>query len=90
MLQHLVVALIVVVAFAWAVWYWMPAGWRRSLARALGRGGRSIGLRDAGAQRIERAVADAPGCTACDSCGGCATPGQPGAQTRQVKIHPAR
>jgi hypothetical protein len=77
MLQQTAVGLIVLLAFAWAAWYWMPASWRPKLASALGRGGRRFGLKDAGADRLARAVADAPGCTACDSCGSCATPGQP-------------
>ena len=77
MLQQTVVGFIVFLAFAWAAWYWMPAAWRRGLASALGRGGRRAGLKAAGADRLARAVADAPGCTSCDSCGSCATPGQP-------------
>lgn len=93
MLQQSIVGLIVLTAFAWASWYWMPAPWRRKLAAAMGRGGRRLGLKDAGAARITRAVADAPGCTSCDSCGSCATPGQPAGQPsgeRTVKIFPAR
>lgn len=89
MLQQSIVGLIVLGAFAWAVWYWMPAAWRHRLASALGQGGRRLGLKDAGAARITRAVADAPGCTSCDSCGSCATPGQPASaatDARTVKI----
>lgn len=91
MLQQSIVALIVLVAFCWAAWYWMPAGWRRALAGLIGRGGRRIGLKDAGAERIVRAVADAPGCSSCDSCGSCSTPGKPPAASppevrRTVKI----
>lgn len=93
MLQQSIVGLIVALAFAWAAWYWMPAAWRRKLASAMGRGGRRLGLKDEGAARITRAVADAPGCTSCDSCGSCATPGQPPRSTpdpRTVKIVAAR
>ena len=95
-MQETIVTLIVLGAFAWAAWYWMPAVWRRSLARALGRGGRRAGLPDSRASRIEKAVADAPGCSSCDSCGSCATPGRPPAAgsppdaARTVKIHPVR
>lgn len=93
MLQQSIVGLIVLVAFAWAAWYWMPAAWRRRLAEAMGQAGRRLGLKDAGAARITRAVADAPGCTSCDSCGSCATPGQPAGAAgdpRTVKIFAAR
>jgi len=93
MLQQSIVGLIVLAAFAWAAWYWMPAAWRRRLAAALGQGGRRVGLKDAGAARITRALADAPGCTSCDSCGSCATPGRPAGASddgRTVKIVAAR
>lgn len=96
MLQQSIVVLIVLAAFAWALWYWMPAKWRRSMALALGRGSRRVGLTANGAVRIERAIADAPGCTSCDSCGSCATPGspptgpEPGTGRATVKIFPAR
>lgn len=96
MLQQSIVVLIVLAAFGWALWYWMPGKWRRGMALALGRAGRRIGLTANGAGRIERAVADAPGCTSCDSCGSCATPGNPvsnagqGAGRATVKIFPAR
>lgn len=93
MLQQTIVGLIVATAFAWAAWYWMPAAWRRKLATAMGQGGRRLGLKDAGAERITRAVADAPGCTSCDSCGSCATPGQPShaaQDPRTVKIVSSR
>ncbi|MCZ2498344.1 hypothetical protein GN316_16410 [Xylophilus sp. Kf1] len=93
MWQHVIVGLIVALAFAWAAWYWMPAAWRRGLAAAAGRGGRRLGLKDAGAARFARAVADAPGCSACDSCGSCATPGRPAgspADARTVRIVASR
>lgn len=83
-MQQAIVALIVLVAFGWAAWYWMPAGWRRGLARAAGRAARRVGLQDAGADRVVRAVADAPGCSSCDSCGSCATPGKPATDGRRV------
>ena len=83
MLQQTVVGFIVLLAFAWAAWYWMPASWRRSFASALGRAGRRAGLEDAGADRLARAVADAPGCTSCDSCGSCANPGRPAGAARR-------
>ncbi|WPB56029.1 hypothetical protein [Xylophilus sp. GOD-11R] len=96
MWQQALVFVIVAVAFVWAAWYWMPAAWRRSLAQAIGRGGRRAGLAPAGAERIVRAVADAPGCGSCESCGSCATPGKPAKPAqglpddgvRPVTVHP--
>jgi len=95
MLQETIVALIVLVAFAWAAWYWMPAAWRRAVARAMGRGGRRVGLQDGNARRIEKALGDAPGCGSCESCGSCGTPGKPPSGTteadvRHVKFYPNR
>ncbi|QHI98068.1 hypothetical protein GT347_08705 [Xylophilus rhododendri] len=95
MLQEAIVTLIVLLAFGWAAWYWMPAPWRRKLAAALGRGGMRVGLGESGADRIARAVADAPGCSSCDSCGSCATPGKPGSggtqagERKTVRIFPS-
>jgi hypothetical protein len=85
--QETIVALIVLAAFAWAAWYWMPAAWRRAVARAMGRGGRRVGLQDGGARRIEQALGKAPGCSSCDSCGSCATPGKPPAGTLEPGVH---
>jgi hypothetical protein len=75
MSQNIAVALIVLGAAAWAVWYWMPARGRRALADALARGARRLGLRAQGAERIAAVVGNAPGCGSCESCGSCAAPG---------------
>jgi hypothetical protein len=77
MLQHVIVAIIVAGAASYALWYWMPAGWRRGLAARLAGGSRRLGLKEAQAQRVAATLGAAPGCGACDSCGSCATPGQP-------------
>ena len=75
MSQNIVVALIVLGAAGWAVWYWMPAPGRRALAGAVAQGARRMGLRTQGAERIAAAVGKAPGCGSCESCGSCAAPG---------------
>ncbi|MCS4511780.1 hypothetical protein [Xylophilus ampelinus] len=75
MSQNIAVALIVLGAAAWAVWFWMPTRGRLALADVLAQGARRIGLRARGAERIAAAVGNAPGCGSCESCGGCVSPG---------------
>ncbi|RYZ11409.1 MAG: hypothetical protein EOO24_06415 [Comamonadaceae bacterium] len=76
MLQQWIVGLIVFIAFACAVWRWMPAGWRRGAARRLAGATRRAGWVDAErADRLATALAQRSGCGACDSCGSCARPG---------------
>lgn len=72
MAQNLIVGIIVALAAVYAVWRWMPAGWRRSAATKLAAGSHRAGLVDA--QRAEALVASlakSSGCGACDSCGSC-------------------
>jgi len=80
MTQQIIVALIVAAAAIYALWRWMPAGWRRSAAGKLAAGSQRAGLVDAErAQRLADSLAKSSGCGSCDSCGSCATPG-PGAK----------
>jgi hypothetical protein len=78
MTQQIIVALIVALAAFYAVWRWMPAGWRRAAAGRLASGSQRAGLVDAErAQRLADSLSKSSGCGACDSCGSCATPGSP-------------
>jgi hypothetical protein len=74
MTQHIIVALIVALAAIYALWRWMPGGWRRILATNLAEHSQRAGLVDAQrAQRLAATLAQAPGCgSSCDRCGGCA------------------
>jgi hypothetical protein len=75
MTQQIIVALIVGLAAFYAVWRWMPAGWRRAAAGKLASGSQRAGLVDAErAERLAASLAKSSGCGACDSCGSCATP----------------
>ena len=72
MAQQLIVGLIVAAAACYALWRWMPAGWRRGAARRLAAGSQRAGLVDqAGAEQLAASLARASGCGACDSCGSC-------------------
>jgi hypothetical protein len=77
MWQQWSVGVIVAFCAAYMLWYWMPAGWRKPLAR------------------INKNLAEAPGCGACSSCGGCAakgpaSPGVTGTEGRQPVWMPPR
>ena len=72
MAQNLIVGLIVALAAVYAVWRWMPAGWRRSAATKLAAGSHRAGLVDAQrADALAASLAKTSGCGACDSCGSC-------------------
>jgi len=78
LLQTLIVALIVVLSFAYAAWSLMPVAWRRPLAaRAL----RWPALK--GNATLQRAARDANAC-GCDGCDG--PPATPAGQAQAIKI----
>jgi hypothetical protein len=83
MTQQIIVGLIVALAAFYAVWRWMPAGWRRAAADRLAAGSQRAGLVDAQrAQQLAASLAKSSGCGACDSCGSCSTPADSSAQAR--------
>ncbi len=72
MTQQLIVGLIVAIAALYAVWRWMPAGWRRSAAQKVAAGSHRAGLVDqARADELAASLAKSSGCGSCDSCGAC-------------------
>ena len=72
MTQQIIVGLIVACAAIYAVWRWMPAGWRRSAATRLAAGTHRAGLVDAQrAEALAASLAKTSGCGSCDSCGSC-------------------
>ena len=72
MAQQLIVGVIVATAALYALWRWMPAGWRRAAAQRLGSATQRAGLVDAErAGRLAASLAKPSGCGACDTCGGC-------------------
>lgn len=72
MTQQLIVGLIVAAAAFYAVWRWMPAGWRRSAAHKLAAGTHRAGLVDQQrADQLAASLAKTSGCGSCDSCGSC-------------------
>ena len=76
MTQQIVVALIVALAAFYALWRWMPGGWRRVVAGKLAAGTRRAGLvDDESAARLAATLGKASGCGACDTCGSCSTGG---------------
>ena len=73
MTQQLIVGLIVAAAALYAVWRWMPAGWRRGAARKFAAGTQRAGLIDqARADQLAASLAKTSGCGSCESCGSCA------------------
>ena len=76
MTQEMIVGLIVALAAFYALWRWMPAGWRRAAAGKLAAGTQRAGLVDAQrAQQLAASLGKASGCGSCDSCGSCGTAG---------------
>ncbi|MDR6860277.1 DUF6587 family protein [Variovorax guangxiensis] len=81
MTQQIIVGLIVALAALYAVWRWMPAGWRRAAAARLASGSQRAGLVDAQrAQQLAASLAKSSGCGSCDTCGSCSTPANSPAQ----------
>jgi len=81
MTQQLIVGLIVAAAALYAVWRWMPAGWRRGAARKLAAGTQRTGLIDqTRADQLAASLAKTSGCGSCDSCGSCAPKKPAGAE----------
>ena len=84
MTQQIIVGLIVALAALYAVWRWMPAGWRRAAAARLASGSQRTGLLDAQrAQQLAASLAKTSGCGSCDSCGSCGTPADSPPQSRR-------
>ena len=76
-MQEAIVALIVVVAAAYAAWRWMPGALKRKAAGAIAGGSQRLGMTDeAGAQKLSEALSAPSGCGACAKCApSCATKG---------------
>ncbi|MDH6590822.1 hypothetical protein M2165_000711 [Variovorax sp. TBS-050B] len=84
MTQQLIVGLIVAAAAFYAVWRWMPAGWRRSAARKLAAGTHRAGWVDQErADALAASLAKTSGCGSCDSCGSCGPKAPAGAGTEK-------
>ena len=74
MAQQIIVGLIVALAALYAVWRWMPAGWRRAAAGKVAAGSQRAGLVDAQrATALAASLSKSSGCGSCDSCGSCGT-----------------
>jgi type II secretory pathway pseudopilin PulG len=74
MTQEIIVALIVGLAAAYAVWRWMPADWRRAAAAGVAAGSQRAGLLDAQrAEKLAASLGKTSGCGSCETCGSCAT-----------------
>lgn len=81
--QNIVVFVIVAAAALYALWRWMPAGWRRGAAQQVAAGSQRAGWVDAQqAQKLAASLGKTSGCGSCDSCGSCATPGKDPAAPR--------
>ncbi|MEJ7687825.1 MAG: DUF6587 family protein [Variovorax sp.] len=84
MTQEIAVGLIVALAAFYAVWRWMPAGWRRAAAARLAAGTWRAGLVDAQrAEKLAASLGKAGGCGSCDSRSSCAGKGAAASQTQR-------
>jgi hypothetical protein len=72
MLQQLIVATLVALAFGYTAWTLMPAGGRQALRRLLGASGAS---------------SDAGACGGCGGCASASAPPQAGGAVAVIKLH---
>jgi uncharacterized protein DUF6587 len=85
-MQSLIVAAIVTLALAYAVWHWMPAAYRRKMATWLARAAGRAGLAEHQTQRLADKLGQPAGCSSCDSCGSCSAPNLPQKNMEQQPI----
>jgi hypothetical protein len=86
MIENLVVAVIVALAFAYACSRYLPASWRERLVFALARRGYD---QPRMARWLHTTSSCASGCDTCKSCADPAPPAEP-AQRRVIKVHTRR
>lgn len=75
MLQTLIVAALVALAFGYTAWTLMPAAWRQGLRRRLGMSGAS------------GTASDAAGCGGCSGCAGAGAAPKAGASAAVITVH---
>lgn len=68
---NLVVTTIVVLAFAYATWKFMPQALRQWIAAAIIGGCHLLGWKTSGAAVVAQRIIGNAQCGGCDSCGGC-------------------
>lgn len=75
-MQTLIVAFIVGLAVAYALWRFLPASLKRAVIRLFSSTGRTLGMSEIHVQQLERKLESSGGCGSCDSCKACATPAE--------------
>ena len=70
-MEQVLVAVIVVLASAYATWTMMPRALRTRIAIAVVGLSRRAGLKGSGAAQLAERISASPGCTGCESCKGC-------------------
>ena len=70
-MEQVLVAVIVVLAFAYATWTMMPRALRTRIAVAVVGLCRRAGWEGSGAARLAERISASPGCTSCETCKGC-------------------
>lgn len=70
-MEQVLVAVIVVLAFAYATWTMMPRALRTRIAVAVMGLCRRAGWEGSGAARLAARISASPGCTNCETCKGC-------------------
>lgn len=70
-MDQVLVAVIVVLAFAYATWTMVPRALRTRIAVVVMGLCRRAGWEGAGAARLAERITTSPGCTGCESCKGC-------------------
>ncbi|MDE2598102.1 MAG: hypothetical protein KGL40_00610 [Rhodocyclaceae bacterium] len=83
--QTLIVAVIVGLATAYALWRFLPAAPKRALSRLFSSAGRALGMSEVRAQQLERKLESGGACGSCDSCKACATPAERSGQPLRLQ-----
>ncbi|HXD42382.1 MAG TPA: hypothetical protein VN649_17590 [Ramlibacter sp.] len=74
MVEHIIVALVVLAAALYSAWMLMPAGTRRRAASGLASLARGCGLGEQQSQRLRATLSTQASCGQCAGCKGCAKP----------------
>lgn len=70
-MENLVVTIIVVLAFAYATWKFMPQALRQWIATTVIGGCRRLGWKTSGSAYFAQQIIGTARCGGCDSCEGC-------------------
>jgi len=88
MIQHLIIAAIVLWALLYSAWSLMPAGARRVVAQRAAVWATHLGLGEKLAQALQARLAQPGNCGACSDCAGCGKSASPATRVISVEQRP--